>query len=165
MKRKTKILSLLLMILLFCLVSCKQEEKTEEEIVPEETGTEREEDTMIYAYVNGYTLEILPEKNSSAEAFIELLKQGDVTVNTRDYGNFEKVGPLGTSLPRNDKQITTEAGDLILYQGDQITLYYDVNSWSFTLLGKVQGLSQNELKDILGDGDPTIVFSSNRHPH
>ena len=97
--------------------------------------------------------------NSSATAFYELLKKGPLTVDMRDYGNFEKVGPLGTKLPRNDTQITTQAGDIILYQGNQITIYYDTNSWNFTRLGKVDGLTQAELKKILGKGDITAVFS------
>ena len=96
--------------------------------------------------------------NSSAAAFYELLKKGPVAIKMRDYGNFEKVGPLGTTLPRNDTQITTTAGDIILYQGNQITIYYDTNSWNFTRLGKVDGVTQAELKKILGKGDVTAVF-------
>ena len=116
-------------------------------------------DRMFYAHVNGKVLKILAAENSSADAFLDLLKSGDVPVEMHDYGSFEKVGPLGTTLPRNDEQITTEPGDVILYQGDQITIYYDVNNWSFTRLGKVQDLSQAELKDILGSGNVTVTFS------
>ncbi len=68
---------------------------------------------------------------------------------------------MGFSLPINDKNITTEAGDLILYQGNQITLYYDTNTWSFTKLGKVQNVSQKELKEILGTGNVELTFSLN----
>ena len=96
--------------------------------------------------------------NSSAMAFYELLEKGPVTIKMTDYGNFEKVGPLGTKLPRNDTQITTQAGDIILYQGNQITIYYDTNSWNFTRLGKVDGVTQAELKKILGKGNVTAVF-------
>lgn len=96
--------------------------------------------------------------NSSAAAFYELLKKGAVAIKMHDYGSFEKVGSLGTSLPRNDTQITTTAGDIILYQGNQITIYYDTNSWNFTRLGKVDGVTQAELKKILGKGDVTAVF-------
>ncbi|MBR3400991.1 MAG: aldo/keto reductase [Parasporobacterium sp.] len=116
-------------------------------------------DRMFYAHVNGKVLKILAAENSSADAFLDLLKSGDVPVEMHDYGSFEKVGPLGTTLPRNDEQITTEPGDVILYQSDQITIYYDVNNWSFTRLGKVQDLSQAELKDILGSGNVTVTFS------
>ncbi len=103
--------------------------------------------------------------NSSATAFYQLLKKGPLTVKMIDYGNFEKYGPIGTSLPRNDTQLTTEAGDIILYQGSQITIYYDTNSWNFTRLGKVitadstTTITQAELKKILGKGDVTAVFS------
>ena len=97
--------------------------------------------------------------NSSAVAFYELLKKGPVTISMHDYGNFEKVGSLGKTLPRNDTQITTSAGDIILYQGNQITIYYDKNSWNFTRLGRVDGKTQAELKQILGKGDVTAVFS------
>jgi len=75
--------------------------------------------------------------NSSAKAFAELLKNGPLTISARDYGNFEKVGPLGTLLPQNNTQITTLPGDIILYQGNQITVYYAQNSWSLTRLGKI----------------------------
>ncbi len=109
--------------------------------------------------VNGKILNVKLEENTSAKAFAEKLKSGDITISTHDYGNFEKVGNLGFSLPTNDKNITTEAGDLILYQGNQITLYYDTNSWSFTRLGKVQNVSQKELKEILGSGNVELTFS------
>ena len=98
-------------------------------------------------------------ENKSALAFAELLKKGPVTVKMSDYGSFEKVGSLGTSLPRTDMQITTQAGDIILYQGNQITIYYDTNSWNFTRLGKITGVTQTELKAILGKGDVTAVFA------
>ena len=96
--------------------------------------------------------------NSSATAFYELLKKAPVTIKMSDYSNFEKYGPIGTSIPRNDTQITTTAGDIILYQGNQIAVYYDTNSWNFTRLGKVDGVTQAELKRILGKGDVTAVF-------
>ncbi len=124
-----------------------------------EPGSTEGTDRMFYAHVNGKVLEITAAENSSADAFLDLLKTGDVTVEMHDYGSFEKVGSLGAALPQNDERITTEPGDVILYQGDQITIYYGVNSWSFTRLGKVQGLTQAELKDILGDGDARVNFS------
>lgn len=138
--------------------SATEQEITTSENNPKETQ-EKNEKKMIYAHVGEQVLEILPADNSSAEAFIDLLTEGDVTVDMHDYGNFEKVGPLGAELVRNDEDITTEPGDVILYQGNQITIYYDTNTWDFTRLGKVQGLSQEELKEILGEGDVSVTFS------
>ena len=140
-------------------LSSEKNDQTADHADRAEPGAPEGDQPMIYAHVNGKGLKILAAENSSADAFLDLLKAGDVTVDMHDYGSFEKVGSLGTSLPRNDEQITTEPGDVILYQGDQITIYYDVNSWSFTRLGKVQDLSQAELKEILGDGNVTITFS------
>ena len=140
------------------------EEKPSPTEEPQEAEEPEEDDTdgfagYIYAHVNGETLTIMPEDNSSADAFTDLLEKGDVTVDLHDYGSFEKVGPLGSELPANDEKITTESGDLLLYQGDQITLFYDTNTWEYTRLGKVMERSQNELKELLGDSDVTITFS------
>ena len=105
-----------------------------------------------------HTLNATLAENKSALAFAELLKKGPVTVSMSDYGSFEKVGSLGTSLPRTDTHITTQAGDIILYQGNQITIYYDTNSWNFTRLGKVTDMTQAELKAALGKGSVRAVF-------
>ena len=96
--------------------------------------------------------------NSSAGAFFEKLKEGKLDVDLHDYGNFEKVGPLPWDLPRNDEKITTMPGDIILYQGNQITLYYDENTWEFTRLAKIYDVSREELLEVLGDGDVTVSF-------
>lgn len=69
-----------------------------------------------------------------------------------DYGSFEKVGNLPWKLPTNDEEITTEPGDLILYQGDKITVYYDENTWNFTKLGRLNATSE-EIKEVFGDKD------------
>ncbi len=96
------------------------------------------------------------EDNSSAEAFIEQLSREPVTLELHDYGSFEKVGPLPWALPRNDETITTEPGDVILYQGDQITIYYDENTWRFTRLAKIGSVTRDELLEALGPGDVTV---------
>lgn len=96
--------------------------------------------------------------NSSTEALRKHLAEGPMTIEMEDYGDMEKVGALGISLPRNDKQTTTGPGDLILYQGTSFVIYYDTNSWNFTPLGKVNGVStRNEMLELLGGkGDITV---------
>ena len=115
---------------------------------------------MFYIYVNNAVLAVKAENNSSAEALIRLLGTGDITITMHDYGSFEKVGPLGTTIPRNDEDITTTPGDIILYQGNQITIYYDENRWDFTKLGHID-IGQDELKAVLGSGDVTVTLSVN----
>ena len=120
----------------------------------------KEEIGMFYIHVHEAVLAVKAENNSSSEALLQLLKAGDITISMHDYGNFEKVGPLGISIPRNDKDITTTPGDVILYQGNQVTVYYDENRWDFTKLGHID-IDQDELKSILGSGDVTVVLSVN----
>lgn len=114
---------------------------------------------IIYAYIDDNILEINLEDNSSAEAFLKHLKENDIVVDMSDYGGFEKVGDLGFNLPRNDTDINATSGDVILYQGNSITIYYGNNSWNFTKLGKIENVSQYELKNILGDYDIKVRFS------
>lgn len=117
------------------------------------------EERIMYITVNGRKLTAELEDNSSARALTELLKGGPLTVSASDYGNFEKVGSLGVTLPRNDKYFTTAPGDLILYQGSNFVLYYDVNSYTFTKLGKVKDITRTELVALLGKGDVEMVLS------
>ena len=109
--------------------------------------------------VNGKTLTASLYDNSSARALVELLKKGSVTIDMHDYGNSEKVGELPVSLPRNDTPTNTDAGDLILYQGKSFVIYYDKNSWNFTPLGKLEGITKAELKALLGKGNVTAVLA------
>ena len=166
MKIRKLFITMFTMIALVCLSACGVSGQTgmadESTAAPKSEKQIEASGTMIYAHIGDQVLEIQLESNSSTDAFIEQLDKGDIVVELHDYGSFEKVGPLGMDLPTNDERITTEPGDLILYQGNQITIYYDTNTWSFTRLGKVQGLSQAELKAILGDGDVTVTFSLNR---
>ena len=100
--------------------------------------------------------------NSSADALIKLLSKGDVTVEMQDYGNMEKVGPLSMNLPRNDRQTSTGPGDIILYQGKYLVIYYSTNSWNFTRIGKIDNADGAQLKSALGNGDVTVTLSLNR---
>ncbi len=119
---------------------------------------EKSEENIMYIKIGDNTLTAELADNSSADALKEMLSEGSITIEMSDYANFEKVGDLGKSLPRNDEQITTEAGDLILYQGNSFVIYYDTNSWNFTRLGKIKDISADELKNILGDGDVTVTL-------
>lgn len=120
------------------------------------SGNDKKENTVMYIYINNNKLEVTLENNSSVDALIEILKEGDITYTADDYGNFEKVGNIGYTLPRNDVQINTQAGDVILYQGNNICLYYDTNSWNFTKLGKIKGYSASELRTLLGAGKGSV---------
>lgn len=130
--------------------------ETQQSANAQNTATAAED--VFYIQVNDNVMTASFADNSSADAFRELLSQGPLTVEMEDYANFEKVGDLGTSLPTNDTNITTTYGDVILYLGSKITIYYNTNTWSFTRLGHINDLSQDELKEILGTGGITATF-------
>lgn len=121
--------------------------------------TESEEDTVMTMNVTAgdRTFSAVLENNPAADALVEMMESGPVSIEMRDYSGFEKVGSLGKSLPAQDSRTTTQAGDIVLYQGDQIVVFYGSNSWSYTRLGHIQDLSGWE--EALGDGSVTITFS------
>lgn len=126
----------------------------------EPDNTSKEEAQMqLNIEVNGHLLTAELVDNSSTRALSELLADGPVTIEMRDYAGMEKVGSLPQALPRNDEQIDTDAGDLILYQGNSFVIYYDTNSWSLTRLGKISNASKSELREILGSGNVIAVLS------
>ena len=109
--------------------------------------------------INEDIFDVELENNSAAQELIKELEKGNITVNATEYGGFEKVGELGFSLPASDENINTEPGDIVLYQGDKASLFYGSHSWSYTKLGKIDNISSNELKEVLGPGNVTLVFS------
>lgn len=123
---------------------------------PQDESSDQEE-AMLKITVGDQELLATFADNSSAEEFRELLSQGPVTISMEDYGGFEKVGPLGTTLTRNDTRITTQPGDVILYQGNQITIYYGTNTWNFTRLAKIN--DSTDLQAKLGTGTVQVTFS------
>ncbi|MBQ5402660.1 MAG: NAD(P)H-dependent oxidoreductase [Bacteroidales bacterium] len=127
-------------------------------------GLNKSEDTMpseIKITVSGKSLPVKIEDNDATKALVAALRESSISYEAHDYGGFEKVGALGLSLPANDTQITTQPGDVILYSGNQIVLFYGSNSWSYTRIGKIQYGSLDELKDFLqaGQGNITVTLS------
>ena len=108
---------------------------------------------------NGTTFHATLANNSSVDALVSLLQEGPLTLHMSDFSNFEKVGDLPQSLPRNDQQISTGAGDLILYQGNKFVIYYGENNWDFTYLGHVDGATKEALLGAFGAADVDVTLS------
>ena len=116
-------------------------------------------DDSVKVKINDNVFDVKLENNSATQEFIKELKKGNVTVNASEYGGFEKVGNLGFSLPTSDENIGTAPGDIVLYQGDKLSLFYGSHSWSYTKIGKIDNVDSNKLKEVLGSGDVTLEFS------
>ena len=119
---------------------------------------EKTENTGMQLTIGDKKVTVEWEDNASANALMELCVEKPLTIQMSMYGGFEQVGSLGTSLPRDDVQTTTSAGDIVLYSGNQIVVFYGSNSWAYTRLGKITGLTAGELKELLGNGDVTITI-------
>ena len=117
--------------------------------------------TEINITIDGKTMPIQLVDNAATQKLVTLLQDSPITYDADDYGGFEKVGALGYSLPTSNSQLTTEAGDVILYNGNQIVLFYGSNSWSYTRLGRISYSSLSELKNFLkaGQGRISVTLS------
>ena len=133
----------------------------EQEEIPGEAEESREKvivmDELLLS-VGDKNLSVEWEDNESVDALKDLVGYG-MNINMSMYGGFEQVGSIGTSIPQNDSQTTTSPGDIVLYSGNQIVIFYGSNSWAYTRLGKITGLDEKELEDTFGNGDVTISLS------
>ena len=116
-------------------------------------------DNTMNLKVNNITMKVKLSDNAATKALVERLKEGAITYNAHDYGGFEKVGALGFSLPSNDTYITTEPGDIMLYTSNQLCIFFDSNSWEYTPIGKIEGMTKQQLKDAFGTGEVSITLS------
>ena len=130
--------------------------ESEEQITTESAP---KEESALKMEIAGTPVTVDWEDNESVEALKELCKDGGLTIDMSMYGGFEQVGPIGTSLPRNDVQITTSSGDIVLYSGDQIVVFYGSNSWSYTKLGHITDSSGYTMEELLGSGDVSLTIS------
>lgn len=144
----------------------EQESETEEALLSEDKeeavpGISQSSQTgdMLKIEIGQETFTATLANNSSVDALKELLKNGPLTLKMSDYAGMEKGADLGVTLPQNNQQMNTTAGDIILYQGRTLVIYYDTNSWSLTPIGKIKDLDEALLKETLGSGDVTVTFS------
>ena len=128
----------------------------QQEIIPMEP--KQSEETSMQMKINDTPVVVTWEDNDSVAVLDELVQEAPLTIQMSMYGGFEQVGSIGTSLPRNDIQTTTEAGDIVLYSGDQIVVFYGSNSWAYTRLGRITDKNEDELAKMLGKEDVTISF-------
>lgn len=142
------------LLCVLCLLPLAQAESAE---APENT----EEETMRHMIitVGESELTVRLEDNASVDALLEWLADGSQTIPTSNYGGFEKVCPLGVTLPSDDTQTTTQPGDVMLYSSSQLVIFHGSNAWAYTRIGWIEDLTQEELRDILAGPEAEITLS------
>ena len=146
---KMKKLAALLCALILCLVGMA---------ASAENTTVQEGDNDMQMMIGETPVTVAWEDNASVEALRALAEEG-LTIEMSMYGGFEQVGSIGQSLPRDDQQTTTTSGDIVLYSGNQLVVFYGSNSWAYTRLGRITDQTPEQMKALLGNEDVTITLS------
>ncbi len=166
-----KSIILLIILFLISLTSCGKSDNSPTQPITDEPSTTittpsddnqttKEDETAnmkLTLKINDIELDVLWADNDSVKALKNLAKDG-LTINMSKYGGFEQVGAIGSTLPSSDTRITTSPGDIVLYSSNQIVIFYDSNTWSYTKLGHIN-LSKSELTDLLGDEDVVVLLN------
>lgn len=165
-----RIISIILLVFItIAFVACgvttdKTDTQSNQQTPPTNGGVQTNSDganmeKKLHLFINDTEVSVEWQNNDSVNALIALVSTDPLIVQMSMYGGFEQVGSLGTNLPRNDKQTTTEAGDIVLYSGNQIVVFYGSNSWAYTRLGKIKDKTAAEMTDLLSNGNVTITIS------
>ena len=133
-------------------------EQPEEETATEEKTATEEETGVLRMKIGDEPVGVEWEDNESTAALGELCRGEPLTISLSRYGGFEQVEPIGSSLPRSDVQTVTQAGDVVLYAGNQIVVFYGSNSWAYTRLGRISDKSGEEMAALLGQSDTTLTL-------
>ena len=158
------LLLLSLLLILFTCSGCGSAAETPVSSVRQSSETlsdssQEETETMLKIQIGDNYFTASLANNTTVDAFKELLADGPLTLHMSDYAGMEKGVDLGVTLPQNNRQMNTVAGDIILYQGRTFVIYYDTNSWSLTPIGKIQNTDADTLRKALGTGDVTVTLS------
>lgn len=160
-----RVLIIALVIVIALLTACSGADETQQSQNPDpETKTESVEENNemkpITMTINDEKVEVAWEDNESVKALADLVSESPLTIDTSMYGGFEQVGSIGADLPSSDINITTEPGDIMLYTGSNIVVFYGSNSWAYTRLGHIENKSADELKELLGSNNVKITLSA-----
>ena len=170
MKHKKMFVLVLITVVTVLLIGCGQgntdtlsdKDTTQEEVIEldsVEQTVEEETEKMLQLKISDTVVEVAWEENESVEELRRLCSSEPLTIQMSMYGGFEQVGSIGTSLPRNDVQTTTSAGDIVLYSGNQMVVFYGSNSWAYTRLGHITDQDTAGMTQLLGNGDVVITVS------
>lgn len=117
-----------------------------------------EEEKQMTMQIGDTPVAVQWEENAAVDALRELVRDAPLTIQMSMYGGFEQIGSIGTNLPRNDVRVTTAAGDVVLYAGNQMVVFYGSNTWAYTRLGRVTDQTAAEMAELLSNGDVQITI-------
>ena len=134
-----------------------QKQETQTQSI-EQTAT-TEETAALQMTIDDTPVSVDWQDNESVQALKEFCSNQPLMIQMSRYGGFEQVGSIGTDLPQNDVRTTTSSGDIVLYSGNQMVVFYGSNTWAYTRLGHITDKTQAELTELLSNGNVTITLS------
>ena len=171
MKKAMKAFQICIIIILCCiLAACGHSTESPANVSPTEPGTVTNASGLENAKKDGKNMvmkigetaiPVVWEENASVRELAGLAEEG-LSISMSKYGGFEQVGAIGRSISRDDRRITTAPGDIVLYSGNQLVVFFGNNTWEYTKLGKIE-LSEKEIKNLLGNSDVTITFETEKN--
>ena len=151
MSLKRVLLFTLGILVLSGLVGCRETEITAKSAIDDEKE-------YMKLYFNDTEIPVIWEDNQTVQELMEEAGKDDIVVQMSMYSDNEQVGSLGKSYTKNDEQITTHSGDIVLYSGDKIVVFYGSNSWAYTRLGKMN-IPESNVTELLSNGDITLKIA------
>lgn len=151
---KKRIAIMLCLAFVCCAGGCEKE-TAQSTASSTETEVQEEEAVTMKLYINDTEVPVVWENNAAVEALAAEAETGDIVIKMSMYGGNEQFGPLGKSYPASNRQVTTSNGDIVLFNNDQIVVFYGSNTWSYTRLGKM-ALPEDEVTELLSNGDITL---------
>ena len=139
-------------------LNSNDEQKPQSSVEDNGSPQETEEETLKMT-IGSTPVSVKWEDNESVNYLKKLCRNQPLTISMSMYGGFEQVGAIGADLPRNDVQTTTSLGDIVLYSGNQLVVFYGSNSWAYTKLGHITDKTPQEMTELVSRGDVTITLS------
>ena len=155
---RKKVIITIISILILMLFGCDKKEIVTEPEKNQIDEVKENDDMKLKLFIDEKEVPVIWENNDAVNALYEYTKNYSLSIDMRMYGGFEQVGSLGTNLPTDDHNIVTEAGDIVLYNGNQIVIFYGSNSWAYTKLGKIDNVNKDSMKQLLAEKDVKVTI-------
>ncbi|MCR4841616.1 MAG: hypothetical protein K5848_08780 [Lachnospiraceae bacterium] len=115
-------------------------------------------DKIIGLFVDSKEVPVIWEDNATVNE-LKKIAEDEIVITMRRYGGNEQFGEFPVSFTCADEEITASAGDIIMYRGNQIAIFYGSGSVTGTKIGKVD-LSEEQLNNTFTKNDVKCKFTS-----
>ena len=153
-----KILRLFICLSVFLFLTGCNKQVVKEDVIQTNKEEEVSENKTMKLFINDVEVPVTWLDNETVKEIEDEVNNNDIVVSMNMYGGNEQYGSLGRSFVSNNTQTTTSIGDIVLYNNDNIVVFYGSNTWSYTRLGKMN-LEDHEVIELLSNSDVKLTLS------